>query len=444
VQVIRSRPARIGLVVAVVAVLVGAATILLLPGDTDPTGRPGAADPAPGGDAGPDRPGPTGNGGAPTAGLPGSLVGVMPEAHGHIGPYVDGNGNLYTVIEDFAGTGENEPKAMRSTDGGATWAEIDPGGRPSTGDLEADWLIQVGTNLYFGYQKSNGSVFLTAFRTSDAPVDPDTWSIVKEKLHDPKTEPADQWVSLAPVGNGDVWVFYSTDTTSEHGHRAGFRKRSQDTGEYSAEVILDPARAVSQVVTIAGAEVTHVFYKDHVEQHVFYRSLSADGGLSPAVQVDTGRTHPVYSPMTNAVVHPAGGAELVTVAWADPSGVLRAATVDGGTAGEPQRLSDVPTVIDPGSTTNRGAVAHLAADGSTVHAVYADLVTQDIWFDTLVEDVGWGTDVEIADGLQTQWLTGLLAFTNRGGLAVLGYIYDTGPHGDDGGIIRYDEFRRGS
>ena len=25
----------------------------------------------------------------------------MPEAHGHLGPYVDGNGNLYTVVEDL-------------------------------------------------------------------------------------------------------------------------------------------------------------------------------------------------------------------------------------------------------------------------------------------------------------------------------------------------------
>jgi hypothetical protein len=377
----------------------------------------------------------------PERALPGSLAGIMPEAHGHLGPYRDGNGNLYTVVEDLPGDeGGNEPKAMKSADGGATWTEIDRGGRTSTGDLEGNWAIQVGSRIFFAFQKSSGGIFLTAFDTSDAPATPDTWSVVREEIHEPDEKPEDQWVSISALSNGDIWAFYSTEPTDGHSHRIGFRKRSSDTGTYGSQAVLDPDRTVSQAVAVQGdGDVTHVFYKDHVEQQLFYGALSADGTLSAPVRVDRTGTHEVHSPMTNAVVHRVGGAEHVTVAWADGAGMLVSADVVDGVPTAEQRVSDVPVPVDPGKTTNLGAVAHLAADRATVHALFADAETQDIWYDARTGDGGFGTDVEAVDGVTTQWLSGLLPFTDSGGRRVLGFLYDTGPHGDDEGIIRYDE-----
>lgn len=398
-----------------------------------------------------DEPAPSATGGAPSAPeparrgpervLPGSLAGIMPEAHGHLGPYRDGNGNLYTVVEDLPGDeGGNEPKAMRSTDGGATWAEIDRGGRTSTGDLEGNWAIQVGSRIFFAFQKSSGGIYLTAFDTSDAPAAPDTWSIEREEIHEPEEKPEDQWVSISALGNGDIWAFYSVEPAAGHSHRIAFRKRSADTGDYGPQVLLDADRTVSQAVAVQGdGDVTHVFYKDHDGQQVLYRALSADGTLSAPVRVDRTGTHEVHSPMTNAVVRRVDGTERVTVAWADAAGVLVSADIVGGVPTGEQRVSDVPVVVDPGETTNLGAVAHLAADRATVHALFADSGTQDIWYDARTGDGGFGTDVEIVDGVETQWLTGSLPFTDSGGQQVLGFLYDTGPHGDDEGIIRYDE-----
>lgn len=377
-------------------------------------------------------------GGTPTPGLPGALNGVMPEGHGHIGPYVDSNGNMYTVIEDFLDNG-NEPMAMKSTNGGATWSEIDAANRTSTGDLEGSWAIQVGTRIYFAWQKSSGGIYMAAFNTSDATSNPDKWAVVRETIHAPSSKPNDQWVSISPLSNGDIWAFYSTEKTSSQSHRVGFKKRSA-SGAYSSQMILDSGRTVSQVVAVQGAnDVTHVFYKDHVNRQVYYRSLSASGALSSPVRVDSTGAHKIHSPMTNAVVHQMNGVEHVTVAWADASGYLKSSTIVGGVPGAQQNVSGVPVTINPGSTTNLGAIAHLSADGADVHALYADAATQDIWHDKRASG-NWGTDAEIQDNLQTQWLTGLHTFTNRGGQRVLGYIYDTGPHGDDGGIIRYNEY----
>ena len=376
---------------------------------------------------------------APDPALPGSLAGIMPEAHGHLGPYRDRNGNLYTVVEDFL-EGGNEPKAMRSTDGGATWAEIDPGNRTSTGDLEGNWAIQVGSRIYFAFQKSSGGIYLTAFDTSDATGAPDTWAIEREVIQEPGEKPEDQWVGLSALGDGDLWAFYSIEPTDRASHRIAFRKRSADTGSYGPQVVLDPDRTVTQAVAVQGAgDVTHVFYTDHDERQLFYRALAADGALGDPVRVDRTGTHEAHSPMTNAVVRRDGGTDRVTIAWADAEGVLLSADVVAGVPTAEQRVSDVPVAVDPGETDNLGAVAHLAAEGGTVHALYADAATQDIWYDTQTGGVGFGADVEIVDDVLAQWLTGSLVVPDGNGRAVLGFLYDTGPHGDDEGIIRYDE-----
>ena len=378
---------------------------------------------------------------APDKPLPGSLEGIMPEGHGHLGPYRDDNGNLYTVIEDFLVDEEgNEPKAMKSADGGSTWTEIDRDGRTSTGDLEGNWSIQVGSRIYFAWQKSSGGSYLAAVNTSDAPDAPDTWSIELEEIHDPDEKPEDQWVSISALRNGDIWAFYAIEPGDGRSHRIAFRKRSSDSGSYGPSFVLDPDRTVSQAVAVQGDDdVTHVFYKDHEEQQLFYRSLAADGELTSAVRVDRTGTNEVHSPMTNAVVRRVGGIEHVTVAWADEAGALMSADVVDGVPTPEQRVSDTSVTVDPGKTDNLGTVAHLAADRATVHALFADSETQDIWYDARAGDGAFGTDVEVVDDVQTQWLTGALSYTDGADRRVLGFLYDTGPHGDNEGIIRYDE-----
>lgn len=379
---------------------------------------------------------------APDRVLPGPLAGIMPEGHGHLGPYRDGNGNLYTVVEDFLVDDDgNEPKAMKSADGGSTWTEIDRDGRTSTGDLEGNWALQVGSRIYFAWQKSSGGSYLAAVNTSDAPEAPDTWTVEREVIDEPGEKPEDQWVSISALRNGDLWAFYSDEPTADHSHRISFRKRSADSGSYGPSTVLDPDRTVSQAVAVQGdGDVTHVFYKDHEEQQLFYRALAADGGLSGAVRVDRTGTNEVHSPMTNAVVRRVGQAEHATVAWADAAGLLMSADVVDGVPSPEQPVSDVPVVIDPGETTNLGSVAHLAADRATVHALFADSETQDIRYDVRTGDGQFGADVEVVDGVETQWLTGLLPFTDGTGRQVLGFLYDTGPHGDNEGDIRYDEY----
>ena len=373
-----------------------------------------------------------------TTNLPGTLTGVMPEGHGHLGPYTDTNGNVYTVIEDFLANG-NSPMAMKSADGGQTWNEIDRAGRPTTGDLEGSWTVQVGTTIYFAWQKSSAHIYMAAYNTSDAPSNPDKWVIQRQEIHVPLTDPEEQYISMVARSNGDLVAFYATEAGSA-GQQIGYKIRSAATGTWGPQTLLDTSKNTGQVVAERGANDTiHIFYKDHTNQHILYKSLSSSGVLSAARQVDTSGTHTIHSPMSNAVYYDAAGAERIVVAWANASKILKASVIENGIPSAEQTVSDVPVVINPGITDNIAAITHLAVDGTTVHALYADESTQDIWHDSSANGTGWGVDMEIDDDLTVQWLSGLNAYTNRTGQRVLGYIYDTSPHADDGGNIRYNE-----
>ena len=373
-----------------------------------------------------------------TTNLPGTLTGVMPEGHGHLGPYTDTNGNVYTVIEDFLANG-NSPMAMKSADGGQTWNEIDRAGRPTTGDLEGSWTVQVGTTIYFAWQKSSAHIYMAAYNTSDAPSNPDKWVIQRQEIHVPLTDPEEQYISMVARSNGDLVAFYATEAGSG-GQQIGYKIRSAATGTWGPQTLLDTSKNTGQVVAERGANDTiHIFYKDHTNQHILYKSLSSSGVLSAARQVDTSGTHTIHSPMSNAVYYDAAGAERIVVAWANASKILKASVIENGIPSAEQTVSDVPVVINPGITDNIAAITHLAVDGTTVHALYADESTQDIWHDSSANGTGWGVDMEIDDDLTVQWLSGLNAYTNRTGQRVLGYIYDTSPHADDGGNIRYNE-----
>jgi hypothetical protein len=349
--------------------------------------------------------------------LPGDIPGISPEAQGHVGPFRDGNGNLYTVSEITAA--DPRMKMMKSSDGGQSWVEVDGVNRPARNDLEAVWIVQQGNALYIIHQKSGAQVYHHVFNTSDASTNPNRW-ILKDQTVAAPSSPPEQYVSLVILSNGDLWAFYAA------GSRVGYRKKPAG-GSWGAERILDTVSTGQVVAVRAANDRTHIFYKDGTNGQIKHRSLTPDGTLSSAERVDDNGVHSKHSPMTNAVYYDDDGVETVVVAWADRVGLLKSARVlDDGTPTAEVTLSGAPVLIDPDATTNRAAVAHLAIDARKVHAVWADSATADIFYDTNEDDTGWGVDAEIRDAVAAHWLY-CSVFTHsagNGGAKVLGYIYD--------------------
>lgn len=376
--------------------------------------------------------------GGGSGGTPGEIPGIEIESHDHLAPVMDANGNLYRVTEDTVANG-NRPRMMKSSDGGQTWVEQDVANRPTTGDTEGGWMLQDGSTIWFAWQKS-ASVHLTRFRTSDHPTAPDTYEIRTENVASPSS-PGPQYASLARSADGGLWVAYGDSPSG--GPRSAVVKRTP-AGGYGTPIVLDAGTATTAPRLVEGADgLTHVFYKDHENHRVYWRTLTSAGVLSAPVRVDSGGTSTTETPLTNAVAYTDGGEQLLAVAFADPGGVLRSVEIRDGVVGAEETVSSGPVTINPGDTTNLAAVAHLAVAGTSVVAMWSDAANGDVYRDVRPSGGSWGDDVVTVDtGAGTAgaaWYVYAGVLSETATEARVGFTYDLGPHTDDDSNIKYDE-----
>ena len=382
----------------------------------------------------------------PTGGLPGSIAGIEPEAHSHVPPYADGNGNLYRVTEEYYSPvpNYNSPRMMRSADGGRTWSEVDAANRPTDRDLEGSWLLQSGTSLV--YVHTNGArVTYSEFLTSDAPTTPDRWVVRNERGITGLAAGSRQWACAARTRDGRTWVFFSDTVVGGNMQLAFMRRNAAGSWTPKTRISTDAeSLAGASCVVDPATDVTHVVYHDYARKQVLARTLSPGGELSPAVRVDTTGTSTAtlnYHAVTNPVVYSFGGSTVLTAMYASASGVRAVSVVDGVVGAEEVVDPAAPLISPPNTdknTGNDGPVMHLAVDGSTVHAVWAVASTGDVWHSRRPHGGAWTTPVRLVDSGagHVSWLYSNVL--RLGGVGVLGYTYDLGPHPDDGGDIRFD------
>ena len=369
---------------------------------------------------------------------PGLIDGIEIESHDRVAPVVDAKGNLYRVTEGSLAAG-NRPRMMKSADGGRTWEEQDAANRPTTGDLEGGWLLQDGPSLWFAWQKGR-TVHLTKYRTSDHPTKPDTYEIQREDVASPES-PGPQYASLAKNADGSLWVAHGT--TPSGGPRTALVKRSA-SGSYGTPIVIDTRTATTAPQLIKGSgDMTHLFYKDHTNNRVYWRTLTTSGTLSAPVRVDSGGTHKLETAITNAVAFVDNGVQVLVVAFADPSGILRSVEIRNGVVGPEQVVSATAVTTNPGPTTNLAAVAHLAVAGTTVVAMWSDAANGHVYRDQRRSGGSWGTDVITVDtGSGTSkaaWYVYANTLGQSADRARIGFTYDLGPHVDDDSNIMYDE-----
>ena len=375
----------------------------------------------------------------------GRIEGIEPEAHGHVPPYRDGNGNLYRVVEEFGSPepDHNTPRMMKSADGGATWVEVDEGSRPTDNDLEGAWFLQSGSVLVFVHTDGR-NVSYSEFHTSDATTDPDRWVTRNERGITGLSAGSQQWACAARTSDGRVWVFFS-DTLAGSNKQLAFIRRDA-AGSWTPKT-----RISSDAESLAGAtcvvdpetDVTHVFYHDYADKQVLYRSLSPAGVLSAPRRIDTTGTDGAsrnYNAVTNPIVYTASGSTVVTAMFASASGV-RAVPITDGVVGGEQVVDSATPLISPlnsdENTGNDGPVMHLAVHGTTVHAMWVVASTGDVWHSSRPHGRSWSAPVRVVDSGagHVSWLYSNVL--SQGGADSLAFTYDMGPHLDDAGDIRY-------
>src|SRR5690606_26962860 len=114
------------------------------------------------------------------------------------------------------------------------------------------------------------------------------------------------------------------------------------------------------------------------------------------------------------------------VAYTTNAGILRAVTLTDGVLGPEQAVSENAVLEDPSVATNDAAVAHLAIDGTTVHALWTDDASGDILHGRRALGGGWSAPetARSSGGSVAWWVYGNVYV--RGGRRRLGFTYDVG------------------
>jgi len=370
--------------------------------------------------------------------LPGSIAGVEPESHAHNPPVIDGNGNLYRVVESDLASG-NHPQMMRSTDGGSTWAEVDSANRPSAQDLEGLWTIQVGTQVIVVVTRDD-TVWFVPFNTSDAASSPDTWGAQEAVDSGLSSSGVEQYSSVVRRSNGEFVAFYS-DTLSGSNNQIAYKVRSTGGAWGTKQAVTAAFNATAPASVLGASDTTHLVYCDSTNDQLLWRTLTTGGTLSGSTRIDSAGTATDNIPHANPIYYDDAGSEVVAVAYADSTDILKLVRIVGGAAQTPETVSAAAITMDPGTVTNGGTVAHLAVDGTTIHAVWSDASTGDLKYRSRAADGTWSTETTLwASGPNAAYYVYNTILTYPSGAKVMAYTYDVGDHATDVSDLKYDEW----
>lgn len=354
----------------------------------------------------------------------GHVGGTFVETPGRIGPWQASNGDLYFVMEPAES--DNLFMMVKSSDGGRSWREVDPGHRPQTRDLEAvDGRWSQGT-LHLLHQVTP-SVRYHAFHTSDHPTSPDTWAVRDEVAATDRS--IAQAASLVVREDGTMAAFFVGSSLAYTLRDKAGVWAPQTTVEAGANHIL----AGPQAILGANGDVHFAYYRE--DGTLWHRRLLRDNSLSEAVlvsaQAGVGRAH--FGAILPLAFLPATQDVVIVYRLADghlwerrvgPSGELTAAV----------KVSGHPVVNH--AVDSQQPAADLVAEGETLLVLYADRASGGIF--STSHRGGWQPPVLRLDGIEGSWVRGAILMSPDGTRSC-GFIVDTGSRGG-GGMNRFAAF----
>lgn len=363
---------------------------------------------------------------------PGLLGGTFVETPARIGPWEATNGDLYFLMEPSETY--NVLMAVKSTDRGKTWQEVDGANRPATGDLEGFASDAVEGTIHMLHQTSD-EVLYHAFRMSDHPTGPDTWVVRDDTVATPE-EPPTQVATLTVRSDGSMVAVYGGP------EKIHYSIYSTD-GIWGEEAVIDadlPPAILSGPQTVLGEDdVVHLAYTGFSETNgtIWYRRILPDGTLTPREQLasgvgtsegDVGSVLPlVFISETNTAV----------VLYRLSTGKLWERQITNhGPPDKPVQVSDRDVVQNAVDSDQTGADA--IADGTSVHVLFIDEDTGSIYHTYSNTPGVWKPATQVVDGIRGQWVRGMPLTQGNDEVKVYGYVYDAGSYGGSG-MNRYGE-----
>ena len=376
---------------------------------------------------------------------PGHIGATHIEEPDHVGPFIDGNGNMYYISEYTPVS--HRLLLQKSTDGGEHWNEATVTGRPTTDDPEGVDIFQEGDDILhiITHRGSDLIEYHEYFMSSHGT--PDTWNTIDDQIDANAGNPAigDGCSIIKRPSDGKIFVFYmglsGTATiwyTDDNGDGTWQTWKEVDT----------TANRFSGTHAVLNPDTSDIwfFYMDQDNLDI-YVQLLADGqddvegaggrDLVASVTFDVNAENNTL----RAVYYDDGGVEVIFATWHHRNGgdlneyrTMRDGTLQ--TAGDATEFD-----VERSGGGGHSGVADLGLEGKKVHIIYSRLSDNDIWHGENDDEGGFGSDVERNDAVTCLYIR-TAVFTHssgNGGDTVLGYCWEDGADGRNAGFLRYDE-----
>jgi len=352
---------------------------------------------------------------------PGHLGGTFIETPTRIGPYQSEAGHLYFFMEPSET--DNWFMAVKSTDVGQSWSEVDGNNRPTTGDLEGVASARSGSVIHLIHQISR-EVFYHAFQMDDEVSAEGRWLVTDESIATPD-EPPTQFADLVARSDGSLVTLYG-------GSQRLFMQSRSAQGVWGAPQEIDsdvPPELSGPVMAIAADDTITVAYTGR-DGSGFVRHLRADGSLSARqlFSANLGVTDDENGAIVPLVVLPESG-ETVLI-YREQTGLLfeRRFSRDGQLS-SPVQVAQIPVITSAIDSEQVGA--DLVVHDSSLHLLFIDAQSRSIFYTRSREAGNWSAPQVVVEGIQGAWVRGSVLH-DAAGNPVYGVVFDAGSSGGSG------------
>jgi len=346
----------------------------------------------------------------------GHLGGTFVETPMRLGPWQSETGSLYFIMEPSETW--NRPMMVKSEDSGQSWREVDPEGRPNTGDLEGLATAFADGRIHVLHQITDRVLY----HVFDTTPEIDAW-VTRDELVATPPAPPTQVADLVVRSDGSIVAVYGAGDTLQYAVRATNERWQTTPIPASPDVVLS-----GPSLALGGDDLVHLAYT-RSDGQLRYRPIDSSNelGESALVADDLGTTEEdVGALLPLATID---GRQTVVALYRDRDGYLAERRSSDGTRWRGDRvLADWRIVQNAVDSDQVGA--DLAAMGDTLHLLFIEADSGRLFY-SAGKGGAWGMPELLVDEGTVQWVRGRILGQSNG-LPVYGLVYDGGSNGGSG------------
>jgi len=332
----------------------------------------------------------------------------------HSKVFCDGNDNLYIFFVDATTMGE--VCAVKSSNGGQTWSEVDSANRPdgnggTWGDIASIRAVQDGDVIHLASFYGTELAY-HRFNTSDN-ASADQWAVVDTGVMAFTDTGFEYGLDICLQSDGDLLIISNGENERDFpGGECVIYHYSQNNGStWTNDQTLSNTNGdnIGGFCVVGENNKIHLTWKGEGDANYYHQSL-ADVTGTPTTKEDlsdyTVPGTPNYA-MTNLIYYDDDGDEKIIMVGVDDSFYPRSTfVVNDGTPAASESVVATAVFRSMEDTSSAHYTAHdLNVLGKKLYYIFSDATDQDIYLVTNDDQAGWGTPEEIINGTTAEFLS---------------------------------------